>query len=276
MKSKWQTIIRTDARDEKIESSVVVPPDPQSEVIDLVSAAKAIRKKYPKLFGLIHRIRDLQSAQTDLDQAQNVLELRSNFPVNENSPAYNILISQSIFVHALILYSRSTDTSTNHRRKILVVDNYLDVDERKTHRTIMKIRNDGIAHYGMGGEDLFDSFRRDDVFLFTDPENDVSKIASLSKLMIHSEDIFHSLDKLVNRSLIICNKLLSVAKDDLWRELLSQLSLDPSLRNVMSLHKLKVGDIYQGLSPLQFLYPDGDADIRGMKFAMGRAPWRAS
>jgi hypothetical protein len=126
--------------------------------IDLTAAADAFKgeTRYRPLIDAIRRYTAYESAKTDLQYAQQRLkiagELAGPQPAKQSSISENedtASIISALLVHALILYTRATKTSSNHRAQVPFTRRW-NRHLKDTHERVTNLRDDVIAHFGPG------------------------------------------------------------------------------------------------------------------------------
>lgn len=127
---------------------------------DLSSLALILSKRgarYKSLVGKIQRYVAIWSAYFDLRSVAVSLEtLMRDYvvpPLDEEKefPEEHMEIANALFCKSVIFYARATDTQSNSRKSFGLRDK-LSQSNKETHKRIMKLRNDALAHFGAGGE----------------------------------------------------------------------------------------------------------------------------
>lgn len=124
----------------------------QYELLALASQLKS-RGRHAKLVGQIEQAYAVCSAHEDLRNAVESLEAlreltrgpRELDGLEQHLPA----AAGALTSHAVILYCRATETSSNHRRRWFNL-RMLREDQRSLHAVVKKLRDDAIAHFGTG------------------------------------------------------------------------------------------------------------------------------
>ena len=123
-------------------------------VTDLSALADRLRKtkRHKKLVGLIARAAAAGTIREDLLEADRCLEAIERLQAGRDQSeaevdAREVTVTGALFSHAVVLYGRATFTSSEERRGLLGED-HLSGPLRAAHRTIKKLRNTGVAHYG--------------------------------------------------------------------------------------------------------------------------------
>jgi len=124
--------------------------------VDLTQLARDLRTagKYPDLVGAIERAAAAGSIRDDLRVAHASLDqiLRLQEPDTPDGSVIvrdgDAVISGALFVQAIILYARATETKAD--RPKLLGEGKLTKAERATHDEAMDLRNKCIAHFGRG------------------------------------------------------------------------------------------------------------------------------
>jgi len=121
--------------------------------LDLSALAELVLAKgrHKKLGRLIRKALSIASAQKDLVDAGECLRvlnpLLARSPQPTSFPQDSGVIGGALFAHAVVLYSRATDTSTSERDKWFGIE-LLSDEQRPHHRELMQLRNEVVAHFG--------------------------------------------------------------------------------------------------------------------------------
>src|ERR1700692_551877 len=124
---------------------------------DLSAALINVPIQDPRYGAVVRSLRNIEAVSAilaDLREAKQALELAGKMsPEPQKSPIAGDgpLLSEALFVHALMLYCRALHSSTKHRHKIDVLGRY-NSDQRRKHKSITNLRDTVIAHYGTGGD----------------------------------------------------------------------------------------------------------------------------
>lgn len=120
---------------------------------DLSAFALRVRQigAYPKLASLIEKAWDLSSILADLEDALRCIQMHEL--ILQGDPAsFDVstsVVTSALFSHAIILYARATETSSNHRRRRFG-RKWLRAGDLDVHQEALYLRNDVIAHFGRG------------------------------------------------------------------------------------------------------------------------------
>lgn len=99
---------------------------------------------------------DLDSTRRDLSDAAHALEILSDldegqpFGVQDDDVG---MLGRALLVQAVTLYVRATKTRSNARKPVAISEAF-SKDERAVHQRICNIRDDALAHYGVGMDEL--------------------------------------------------------------------------------------------------------------------------
>lgn len=119
-----------------------------NRAFNLTAAARSLEAN-PDAKVFVNAVKKFQSAvSVSLDLAevkQSVDELRR---LKENSGGEGTVV-RALLVHAVIVYSRATETSALDRYNVGVTGAYSE-KTKKLHRQIVDLRNKAIAHFGWG------------------------------------------------------------------------------------------------------------------------------
>jgi hypothetical protein len=122
---------------------------------DLLAFAKAMKAqgRHRRLVDIIEKATSVCSAHEDLRAAlENLTALREitrgseeRDELREWAPA----CAHALTAHSIVLYCRATQTSSNNRRSWFGLE-LLDDNQRELHRAVKRLRDDAIAHFGIG------------------------------------------------------------------------------------------------------------------------------
>ena len=125
-------------------------------VTDLTAIAHWLRstKRHRRLVGLIDRAAAAGTIREDLSEAGRCLDEIERLQAGRDEPEpevdqREVTVTGALFSHAVVLYARATFTSSEQRRALLGED-HLSPELRAAHRSVKRLRNAGVAHYGRG------------------------------------------------------------------------------------------------------------------------------
>jgi hypothetical protein len=122
---------------------------------DLSRLARRFRGKrsHARFVSAVENFVSIFSCRQDLETASRALDrlivdfLKMSSPDEEDQEQDKAELGGALFFHAVCLYARATDTSSKNRTSSGIT-NRLNDEQKNTHREIMLIRNDALAHYG--------------------------------------------------------------------------------------------------------------------------------
>lgn len=124
--------------------------------IDLTAALASLKRapELRRIAGLIEATRDYESLRRDLERAEQSIDKLGQLdqPAADATHAQELdtaIICQALLMNSLMLYTRSTSTSSRHRRKLHVSEFYSG-DQLDLHRNLIDLRNNTMAHFGTG------------------------------------------------------------------------------------------------------------------------------
>lgn len=117
--------------------------------------------------GTLRQFTAVSSALIDMRHAMESLQLLMQMDAEHGyndavQDEIDTVLVRALAVHAIVLYARSTSTSSKHRSKF-DINNYLSPTQRIGHKRIMDLRNDSVAHFGTGGDTYADYWARETV-----------------------------------------------------------------------------------------------------------------
>jgi hypothetical protein len=123
--------------------------------LDLTSLARALARdrRHPGLVKNIRQVESVASAHEDLRAAKEALEELKLFTTSrradEIDPARAGVLAGALFAHAIVLYTRATDTKPIDRWKWFGRD-MLSEEHRLWHKEVMAYRDTVLTHFGHG------------------------------------------------------------------------------------------------------------------------------
>jgi len=185
--------------------------------IDMIAFASALERRSidRTLAGLIRKASSRRSATIDLELARRRLNLLIDFPY-QAAPLPRLqdddegALIGCIFDSALLLYCRATDTSSKHRKRVPIADEYSS-ERRIKHRGLMKVRNDAMAHFGYG-QDLRDGPWAEDRPIFKRRHGVTSQIFRFRRVNYRA-NLVNDLHEMIDCALDISIKLRDEAVD---------------------------------------------------------------
>lgn len=127
-------------------------PD-QPGLYDLCAFSSALPrgKDFKRINGIIRNLFNAGSADADLAMAAMHLRVATDMEasIQGSSNPDMLHAAGASYNWALILYVRATHTSSDHRGAVAIVKHY-SAEQRELHQAMVSLRNDALAHYGIG------------------------------------------------------------------------------------------------------------------------------
>jgi hypothetical protein len=175
---------------------------------------------YAKFKNLVSRCLGAQSCKADLELARDRIDLAGRFGGTvEATAAIQIdddkgAILSALFLHAVILYTRATQTKSDNRRGCGIPN--FNKNQKQKHGAIMKLRNDPLTHFGYGDDTIIGEWAQDRLFLYT--EKDTGLIYSWSRTN-HRHQIVNITSELIDFSIIYADDCVDKRSSALLAEM---------------------------------------------------------
>jgi hypothetical protein len=197
----------------------------EDQVVDLREFARRLSVVDRNVAGRISGLCDAHSAWVDLVHAQDILsslQIISGFELGDRHAENSAM---ACLIAAVVLYARATASSSPDRHTFKI-EPHLNEDEKATHRMIVELRNDALAHFGSGERQLGASIRDDGVFFALSGLNGAGQIMTLSRSSVAHRDLAETLVRQVNRAVILSHRNAQERNDDVSKLLDGYLDTD--------------------------------------------------
>lgn len=177
------------------------------KVIDLLAAADAAPLEHKKFSQLVRRLKDANSAHTDLATAHDMITMAEDIRLQgETSNRFFDRGVMALIYSAVVLYARATKTQSRHRGTLDLRRMFTD-SERLVHEEICLLRDDAIAHFGPGKSDDAPTWHEEAVFIPLDRPDDY-RIVPVSIRMVFSDEWLRRLSRQIHRAMILSLRVL--------------------------------------------------------------------
>jgi hypothetical protein len=123
------------------------------EGFDLTRAFADVKMNDPKLGPIIQVLRGLESAistHKDLAEAKEAFEAAGSIDLSDKEKSETELVRlEALFTHALMLYCRAVHSSSKARVKLDVLGSYSE-EQKLSHKSVVALRDQVVAHFGKG------------------------------------------------------------------------------------------------------------------------------
>ena len=203
---------------------------------DLSAVAKRVRNKaaYKRFASAVDRYASILSCELDLETARSsIVKLRDTYVSmtverEEQSPD-DALLGGALFVQGIIFYARATDTGSNSRRPSGIAGK-LTGAELDLHKKIMELRNDGLAHFGSGGDGWVNEA------VLARFEDDHFKVQHAFTRFNYRGDLVREFASLIEHVKALAIAVRDERRDALIREIQRLAAEDVSFRQMVEVH----------------------------------------
>jgi len=233
--------------------------------IDLAAAVPDLAAKFPKLAKMIAQFRDTQSARSDLTSAFDMIgAIAQAAQAADQGEDWAGRSVPALLIAAIILYSRATRTSSDHRSTLDLYHLFSDT-EREAHTWLCNLRDDALAHYGPGPSFGGASWHGEHVLLPLDRPQDV-RILHATRRVTATDEVMDIGQRQIHRALMLAQRIAEKREEALVDELNRAMHTDGGLADILNAHKVdmaalfgehEIGDaIFNGdrISPTRFIW----------------------
>lgn len=181
--------------------------------IDLVAAALGLPPEFNTVRRKLIRLRDVNSARTDLVAAFDMFVLCEEASQRaDQSPEPTGRVTQALMYSAIVLYARATKSESKHRATANLLET-LTIQEREVHEEICRLRDDAVAHFGPGKNPAGVAWHEEGLFMPVDRPGDL-RIMMLSRRSVIDRAAHVRFRKQAHRALMLIERRVREREDE--------------------------------------------------------------
>ncbi|MCW2369928.1 hypothetical protein [Sphingobium sp. B11D3D] len=211
------------------------------DITQLISDENVIQR-HAELISLIVDLTAVRSAKADLGLSVNICHIinsttnniRSTFSSTNIYDKESSDICRDQMISAIIHYMRATSTKSKLRNPLFDYEWFSD-SEKEKHRIIKKVRDNAVAHYGIGHEELWNPWNRERL-LFNIKEG---------KYRIEYERIFYNASSQIINPILELSSIVISKYDEVGHTIQEQIGnyifSEPEIMNLIENYRTRRG-----------------------------------